>query len=112
MVPLGSDRRSGSRVRFPVSTTRLMFTVATAPPHRLLGLWPGWVALSHKQFRAHRPPTRRPRSGPRAMVLTDPYANVRSQFGSEPCPGVRHTSVGAWLLNGPLNANWMTRIEV
>src|SRR5215210_4557668 len=29
-IPLGSERSSGSRVRLPVSTTRLMFVAATA----------------------------------------------------------------------------------
>jgi hypothetical protein len=30
-MPLGSDRSSGSAVRFPVITTLLMFVAATAP---------------------------------------------------------------------------------
>jgi hypothetical protein len=34
-VPLGSERSSGSAVRFPVITTLLMFVAATAVPFSL-----------------------------------------------------------------------------
>src|SRR4051794_36371563 len=42
-VPLGVLRSSGSRVRLPTSTTRLMFAISSPPPglRGLLGLWLG-----------------------------------------------------------------------